>query len=772
MTYTNHHRRRLRGAIGTGCAATMVASTLLLAGTPAQAAPAEAAPAEETVTDIAPNETDETYALWHQGNPDSPYSFGLIDEGLMMTGKSQVIKGYDDNDNDLSEGDTNVEDLGETLDGASYELVSGDAWFQVALFFDNTDDDIDNPVFTTLRPAAPATTGTNEIDLDETWTTSAAIDDDHGKGQPAPLDELVTAIGNSRKTIAFGVFTDTGRETLVKSINWRDTTYTFKAPATGDETVVDREIGWNEQPYAGWHQGSAKGGTHEVTTNGLELTGNSQVMKGYDDNTKDVNSRNLHLQSALEGGSYTVEEGKAWFQVPLYFTAPGQTGTEFTTLRPAQPAETGSTQQISLDDEWVSSKALGSIPANTATPLRDLIDEMTAYKVLGFGVFSDTGGSATVKDVTWNHTKYTFTDERTTGEQKVFFKDIAPAESPETYAQWHQGAEDAAADSYEVTNDGLALTGKSQVTKGYGDGDEPQAGIERALTEASYTVESGDAWFQLAIGWADGGFTTLRPALPAAQGENEISLGDQWMASRAIGDVPSNTAMPLSDLVDAVQGQDQPHMMAFGVFTDTDRATTVSSIDWDGTTYDFVNRAPTATRGSLALKAGKSKVFKFEAKVDRDGNPVTYDAKRPLHGKVEMVGDYRFKYTPHEKFAGKDRVPYTVTDPYGESDTGYVVVKVSKLDSRVTGVQVKPKKITPTKHARVTVRVMSGGKPAAGQVQIRAKRILGQKKLQNGKVTIKLNKLKRGKHKLTARYLGSKVSAKASKKFTIRVVRR
>ncbi|UYM06891.1 Ig-like domain-containing protein [Solicola gregarius] len=754
------YRRPATRVVGTGCAAVMMASSVLLI-----APPSGAAPDDTIVIEIAPDETN--YAGWHQGYADAEYSFGLTEDGLSMTGKSQVINGYDDNDSDLS-GEDNV-DLRAALRAAAYTLESGEARFQVALFFDNTDNGTVDPVFTTLRPQDPATEGRNEVGTSDAWVSSKAIDADHGANAPAPLGDLLEAIGDQRKTIGYGVLTTPGSEAVVDSIDWDGTTYAFRSAGAEESMVADRDIGFDETPYAGWHQGvenAGEPGEHEVTEDGLVMTGRSQVIKGYDDNTLDVDSRNVHLPSVLENASYTLAEGDAWFQVAAFFTAAGQTDPAFTTLRPAQPAQAGDEQAISLDDEWIASRAIGAVPANTPTPLRDLVGAMTEYKVIGFGVYTE-GDGATVSDLTWDHTKYTFADTRPTGTEQVFFADIAPAETDATYGHWHQGVESGA---YEVNADGLFLDGRSQVINGYDEGEQPNAGLDRALSEASYTVESGDAWFQVAVGWAEGGFATLRPAGPATAGENEISLDQEWISSNAIGDVPANAAMPLADLVNAIQSQSGSHVLAFGVYSDTAGDATVSSIEWDGTTYEFVNRAPKATRESLETKARKSVTMRFD-KTDRDGNPVTYEVDNPVNGKVELDGR-KATYTPDRNFTGKDRFRYTVIDPYGESDSGYVVVQVEKLNAKVTGIRVTPKKVTPAKRVSVTVRVVSGGEPASGKVAIRAKRVLGQKKLKDGKATIKIGKLKRGKHTLTARYLGTKVSAKASRQFTIKVVRR
>ena len=303
----NEHKRRRAKAIGTGCAAAMVATSMVMAGTPT----ANAEYPEKIVQEIAPDA--EPYVGWHQGYDNAEHTYGLTADGLMMEGQSQVIRGYANNDDDLS-GEDNIA-LRRVMRNAAYEIDSGQAWFQVALFFDNTDDGENNPEFTTLRPADPGTAGRNEIGTNQSWVTSRAINDEYGKNASAPLGTLLDAIGKERKTIAFGVLTTSSSDAMVESIEWDETTYRFGEPETTRTMLADDDIDLDDNPYAGWHQGARNDGVpgeHQVTARGLDLTDRSQVIKGYESNDEDVEARNVHLPSAVENASYNSPASRSF----------------------------------------------------------------------------------------------------------------------------------------------------------------------------------------------------------------------------------------------------------------------------------------------------------------------------------------------------------------------------------------------------------------------------------------------------------------------------
>ena len=102
-------------------------------------------------------------------------------------------------------------------------------------------------------------------------------------------------------------------------------------------------------------------------------------------------------------------------------------------------------------------------------------------------------------------------------------------------------------------------------------------------------------------------------------------------------------------------------------------------------------------------------------------------------------------------------------------------LSVAKLTSTMTATAAK-KKITQRQRAVLTVKVsLLDFGVSLGQVQVKdGSKIIANPGLQTGKngvLTIRLKKLKIGKHKLTITYLGSASTLSCSKRVTIKVVK-
>jgi hypothetical protein len=109
----------------------------------------------------------------------------------------------------------------------------------------------------------------------------------------------------------------------------------------------------------------------------------------------------------------------------------------------------------------------------------------------------------------------------------------------------------------------------------------------------------------------------------------------------------------------------------------------------------------------------------------------------------------------------------------GSSTTSAMLV--SKLASTTTATAAS-KKITQKDRGKLTVKVaMFGYDVPLGSVQVKdGSKVIGTVALttaSNGTVTIRLKKLKLGKHKLTITYLGSTSTLASSGKVTIKVVK-
>jgi len=176
------------------------------------------------------------------------------------------------------------------------------------------------------------------------------------------------------------------------------------AQAATEVTVKNSDVLPNATIYTAWHQGYANNPTGaKVTTKGLELSGGpSQVLKGYADNDATIGSnKNFDLAAKITGSKFTASAGVANLQVELRSAAIG--GNNFATIR----SLTDEGSRIKTSDLWESSKAFGTIAANTPTPLSQIITALGPnYKVIGFGVQADN--NATVTDITWDGTTYKF----------------------------------------------------------------------------------------------------------------------------------------------------------------------------------------------------------------------------------------------------------------------------------------------------------------------------------------------------------------------------
>jgi hypothetical protein len=196
----------------------LVASALLFAPS-AQAA---------TTTDVRESQiaaTAEPYAGYHH---EGTGTFRVVNAGLELAGDSAFVRGYTNNTVDqahpLDGSQTNVADLA-TL-GDSVVTATGDPTLVVSVYSDQvaTTDQL-----TLLSPqAAPG----------GQWVSSVDIGSTVKGGQPAPLADLVAAIGSKYRVKGFGLYND-GDTAVVSSLTFAGVTYQFKnnAPVAAARTV-------------------------------------------------------------------------------------------------------------------------------------------------------------------------------------------------------------------------------------------------------------------------------------------------------------------------------------------------------------------------------------------------------------------------------------------------------------------------------------------------------------------------------------------------------
>ncbi|MCZ4498681.1 MAG: hypothetical protein JWQ74_1234 [Marmoricola sp.] len=368
-----------------------------------------ATPTSSTVknADVKTIETPSTYGDWHQGYENATGRQQVNGNGLVLAGKSQVIKGFSDTTGDLSTG-VNA-NLAFVLPDASLTVAAGSdsVFFQVPVKFDNGS----GVTFATLRSNGLGA-GTHQFSLTDQWQVSKAVGS-IAANTDAPLGDIIDALG-TYKTLGFGVLTNPGDTATVSAVTFGTQAVTFlDQPAAAGSTSLTRvrDIRPDESTYAGWHQGSPTGVVSADNDSSVLKLGStrSQVIKGYANNSSTLDGPNVNLYDALTTASYAVTSGTTFFQVPL-FVQDGSS-TVFTTLRPAAAAAPGD-NRVDVGQEWVSSKAVGAIPANTPTLLGDILSAFTTYKVIGFGVYSDDGGNGAITSITWDGVKNTFTGNR------------------------------------------------------------------------------------------------------------------------------------------------------------------------------------------------------------------------------------------------------------------------------------------------------------------------------------------------------------------------
>lgn len=247
------------------------------------------------------------------------------------------------------------------------------------------------------------------------------------------------------------------------------------------------------------------------------------------------------------------------------------------------------------------------------------------------------------------------------------------------YTAWHQGYENNPTGA-KVTPAGLELSGgPSQVIKGYTDNDatigaNKNFDLAAKITGADFTATKGTANLQVEVrtAAATGAFTTLRSL---DDDGSRIKLTDEWASSKAIGTgenaIAANTPTPLRDIIKALG--EQYKVIAFGV--QSDNPATVTDITWDGTTYNFSEKAVASAKFyRFSPKSGKIKTsstvymyveVKLDGKLAPKGTLVEGYAKskKVTSNTVNSVGKVRLKVGKLPK--GKATLKATVVSTDG-----------------------------------------------------------------------------------------------------------
>ena len=322
-----------------------------------------------TSADIAPTETPENYTSWHQGAT-AAGSYASTTSGLLVTGKSQIIKG-----------ETVLPAVADVLSYAQSSTIvsTGDpVWHQIGF-------GLSNGTWTTLRALSGQEAGN--------WITSQPLNG-LPKGGAAPLETLLNGLNGDLSYLSGGFYVDTDKRATVQSYSVNGVTTSFALPSIADPAPATVRVGADqirpdETEYLGWHDGAAAGGSYVTTEAGLTVTGKVQVLNGEENSSTQV----AQFVTGLE----IEATGDVWFQVPVFYGA----ASEFTTLR--------ATPEMAAAGTWVTSRAVPGFAAGSQAQIDDFALALGQHRVIGYGFLVDSGKSATVASFTANGTRTLFT---------------------------------------------------------------------------------------------------------------------------------------------------------------------------------------------------------------------------------------------------------------------------------------------------------------------------------------------------------------------------
>lgn len=151
-------------------------------------------------------------------------------------------------------------------------------------------------------------------------------------------------------------------------------------------------------PANQWFVGDPAGPALTEDVDGLHIDGRNQLLYGQ----SSLPTNGAAFTAFVNGASF-VGTGMMTFQIPVYFD--GTAKGDFTTLRPVQAGSP------SASGDWISSRAVVGLPANTPVPFSDVVaafDLAPNAEILAFGVFVNPGDSAVLRSVTVGGSTWTF----------------------------------------------------------------------------------------------------------------------------------------------------------------------------------------------------------------------------------------------------------------------------------------------------------------------------------------------------------------------------
>lgn len=216
-------------------------------------APAQAAAGDTVVytSDIAL--TASPYAGWHVGSGNGAAAFSVTTNTLEINAASQVINGY------TTDGQRIIGALHYAVSINQLTLTAGagdPAFFQIPISFDSGKT-------TTLSPVVGTANATTTVNLNDSWTTSAAIDADHAAASQGTLGDLLSALDSysDASVLGFGVANPGSAASVVTRVGFMAENFVFAsgtrlAPGTVSISGSTAVGGTLTATTAGWQTGT------------------------------------------------------------------------------------------------------------------------------------------------------------------------------------------------------------------------------------------------------------------------------------------------------------------------------------------------------------------------------------------------------------------------------------------------------------------------------------------------------------------------------------
>jgi hypothetical protein len=212
---------RIGRAVAVGLGLAMVGGLSLVSVVPAQAADGDTV---IYTSDIASTATP--YAGWHVGSSNGAAAFAVAGDQLQVKPGSQIIDGAPADNQRIIGALQYAVSLGQLTLTAG---VGDPAFFQIPISFDSGKT-------TTLSPVVGTANATTTVNLNDNWTTSAAIGADHAAASQDTLGDLLIALNSysDAAVLGFGVANPGSAVSIVTRAGFMAENFVF---AAGTRTV-------------------------------------------------------------------------------------------------------------------------------------------------------------------------------------------------------------------------------------------------------------------------------------------------------------------------------------------------------------------------------------------------------------------------------------------------------------------------------------------------------------------------------------------------------